>query len=79
MDFCQSFRLTTTINWPRNESDLFRVQPETGDITISLDFEEHVREIRHWTVSDAFREEMPQLYFAINGSRLAEVQEHVNE
>jgi hypothetical protein len=66
IDFCQMFRLSMSVNWPLSDSDSIYSDSETGQITLSSAFQDHICDLRHWTVSELFRARWPELYVAIN-------------
>lgn len=64
-DFAASYSSGFTLNWPYDPASVVLAASISGngtaETTINPVYEEHVRQIRNWTVGDAFRKRFPDL------------------
>ncbi|CAM1505008.1 Fc.00g106450.m01.CDS01 [Cosmosporella sp. VM-42] len=64
-DFAAPYSSGFKLNWPYDPASVLLAASinvnGTAEITINPVYEEHMRQIRHWTVGDAFRTRFPEL------------------
>ncbi|KAK0388945.1 hypothetical protein NLU13_2522 [Sarocladium strictum] len=64
-DFAAPYSSGFKLNWPYDPDSVLLTAPTSDDdvaeTTINPVYEEHMRQIRHWTVGDAFRLRFPEL------------------
>lgn len=64
-DFAAPYSTGFKLNWPYDPASVLLAASVNGngtaEITINPVYEEHMRQLRHWTVGDAFRQSFPEL------------------
>ena len=64
-DFVVAYSRGFNVNWPYDPASVLLPTSTnangTTEITVNPVFEEHMRQIRHWTVGDFFRVKFPEL------------------
>jgi hypothetical protein len=64
-DFAAPYSTGFKLNWPYDPASVLLAPSVNGsgtaEVTINPVYEEHLRQIRHWTVGDAFRHRFPEL------------------
>lgn len=62
--FLATYSSSFCVSWPLHRTCIITrtvTGPATDDITINPEYEEHIRQLKHWTVAEAFRVRFPEI------------------
>jgi hypothetical protein len=63
-DFAAVYSSSFCVSWPYDPSHILirtPTGPDTEDITINPVYEEHIRQLKYWTVAKPFRTRFPEI------------------
>lgn len=69
--FAVTYSSSFSVTWPYDPSHIFMPSvhgPGSMDITTNPVYEEHIRQLKNWTVAEAFRNRFPEIAALIDES-----------